>query len=262
MPDPNVNSRVTLRDVTDDNLRAVLRLKVAPHQEQFVASNAISLAEAAFARDHAWFRAIYADETPVGFVMLYDDPRQPTYYLWRFMIDARYQELGFGRQALQLVIAHVKTRPQATELLLSYAPGEGNPGPFYRKFGFQETGEVDQGEYVMRLTLTYGPDEAPAPACGPALSHIVLFKLHDPRPETLTEAMTRLRQLVGQVPTLRSLEVGVDVLHSGRSYDLALIARFDDRAGLEAYQIHPAHQETLAYLRSITAASVAVDFES
>lgn len=262
MSEPGVASRVSLREITDDNLRDILRLKVAPHQEHFVASNAVSLAEANFSRNYAWFRAIYADETPVGFLMLYDDPRQPTYYLWRFMVDARYQEMGFGRQALQLLIAHVKTRPQATELLLSYAPGEGNPGPFYRKFGFRETGEVDHGEYVMRLTLDYGPDEAPAPPCGPALTHSVLFKLHDPQPATLAEAMARLRGLVGQVPSLRQLEVGADVLHTGRSYDLALIARFDDRAGLEAYQTHPAHVAVLTYLRSITAASVAVDFEA
>ena len=46
---------------------------------------------------------------------LSDDPETPEYFLWRFMIDARYQSLGFGRQALELVIDHVRTRPSATE---------------------------------------------------------------------------------------------------------------------------------------------------
>ncbi len=79
----------------------------------------ISIAEASF-EPKAWFRAIYANETPVGFAMLYDDREKPEYFLWRFMIDARYQHLGFGRQALQLLIDHVRTLPDAREFLLSY----------------------------------------------------------------------------------------------------------------------------------------------
>jgi hypothetical protein len=66
----------SLREVTLDNLRDVLRLTVAAHQEQFVASNAVSIAQAYFYRDSAWFRAIYADDTPVGFVMLACRTRQ------------------------------------------------------------------------------------------------------------------------------------------------------------------------------------------
>ena len=66
-------AEVTLREVTGDTVRAVCRLQVGPGQERFVASNAISIAEAYF-EPKAWFRAIYAGEEPVGFVMLYDDP--------------------------------------------------------------------------------------------------------------------------------------------------------------------------------------------
>ncbi len=143
---------VSLREITADTLRAILRLKVRPDQEKFVADNATSIAQAYF-EPKAWFRAIYADETPVGFLMLYDDPDKPVYYLWRFMIDARYQRLGFGRQALQQVIDHVRGRPGATSLGLDYSPGEGNPQPFYARFGFVETGEVVDGEQIMSLEL-------------------------------------------------------------------------------------------------------------
>ena len=83
------NAAVSLREVTKDTVRAVLGLKVAPRQEHFVASNAFSIAEAHFS-DIAWFRAIYAGETPVGFMMLADDAAKPEYYLWRLMIDARH----------------------------------------------------------------------------------------------------------------------------------------------------------------------------
>ncbi len=146
---------VTLREITAVTVNAILKLKVAPTQEQFVANNAVSIAQAHFSK-HAWFRAIYADETPVGFLMLHDEPdgaEGPVYYLWRFMIDDCYQKLGFGRQAIQLLIAHVRTRPNATELLLSYVPQAGGPQPFYESLGFVHTGREEHGELEMRLTL-------------------------------------------------------------------------------------------------------------
>jgi diamine N-acetyltransferase len=149
---PTRESVVSLREVTADTLRTVLRLQVKPAQEQFVAPNAVSIAEAYF-EPKPWFRAIYADETPVGFVMLYDDPDKGEYYLWRYMIDGRYQGSGFGRRALELLIDHVRGRPGANELLLSYVPADGNPQPFYAALGFVDTGEVHDGENVMRLAL-------------------------------------------------------------------------------------------------------------
>jgi diamine N-acetyltransferase len=146
------DAAVTLREITGDTVRTILRLKVKPEQEQFVADNATSIAQAYF-QPKAWFRAIYADETPVGFVMLYDDPDEAEYFLWRFMIDARYQRFGFGRRALEQVIAYVRSRPNAAELGTSYVPAEGSPEPFYTGLGFVNTGEVDDGENVMKLTL-------------------------------------------------------------------------------------------------------------
>ena len=140
---------VHLREVTKDNLREVLRLKVAPEQERFVAPNSVSIAQAYFDRDTAWFRAIYDRETPVGFVMLEDVPAKPSYTLWRFMIDGRHQRRGYGRKALELIFAHVKTRPGATELYTSCVDAAGGPGPFYEGLGFTYTGALDEGERVM-----------------------------------------------------------------------------------------------------------------
>ena len=150
---PDRGAAVTLREVTKENLRDVLLLKVAPDQERFVASNAVSIAQAHFHPGVAWFRAIYADETPVGFLMLHDEPATATYYLWRFMIDERFQGLGYGRRALALLLEHVRSRPGATALILSHVPGEGDPSPFYAGLGFAHTGEEDDGELVMRLEL-------------------------------------------------------------------------------------------------------------
>ena len=154
---PGRDAVVTLREVTKDTVRSIMRLKVAANQTHFVADNAVSIAQAYFQRENAWFRAVYADETPVGFLMLYDDPNdkpdKPEYFLWRFMIDARYQGHGFGKRAIKLLIEHVKTRPGATELGVSCVPGEGSPCPFYEKLGFVYTGEEDDGELVLRRKL-------------------------------------------------------------------------------------------------------------
>jgi diamine N-acetyltransferase len=150
---PGTGATVTLRPVTKETVRDICRLKVAPEQEQFVAPNAVSIAQAYFEPESAWFRAVYAEEVPVGFVMLEDDPANATYMLWRFMIDARYQGCGYGRRALELLIEHVRTRPGAKALLTSCVPGDGSPCPFYEKIGFVYTGDVDEDELVMRLDL-------------------------------------------------------------------------------------------------------------
>ena len=144
---------IALRKITKENLREIFKLKVAPKQERFVAPNAVSIAQAYFDREVAWFRAIYADDTPVGFVMLYDDPAERKYYLWRFMVDHRFQGHGYGAEALNQVITYVRQRPGARELLTCVGPGEGSPGPFYEKLGFAYTGIIVEGERVMRKEL-------------------------------------------------------------------------------------------------------------
>jgi len=145
-------SEITLREVTEDTVRVICDLAVTPAQRKFVAPNGTSIAQAHYS-DHAWYRGIYEDETPVGFVMLYDDPAKPEYFLWRFMIDARFQERHCGRRAMELIIAHVATRPNATEFLTSVVQEPGGPQGFYEKLGFRLTGDYEDDEAVMSLPL-------------------------------------------------------------------------------------------------------------
>ncbi len=147
------NQEVSLREVTKETLRDITRLKVSPNQEHFVATNAESIAEAYFSPDVAWFRAVYAGDTPVGFLMLEDNAPKEQYVLWRFMIDARYQRRGFGQRALELLFEHVRTRPGAKVLYTSCVPGEGSPRPFYEKMGFVYTGEKEDIQLIMRREL-------------------------------------------------------------------------------------------------------------
>lgn len=149
---------VTLREITKNNIDQVLSLSVSKIQKDYVASNENSLRQAA-GRAEAWPRAIYADETPVGFLMLHDEhlresPRRiGYYYLWRMMIDARYQGMGFGARAFELLVKHVRSRPHARELLSSYKSGPDSAKGFYYRLGFEPTGEEHNGEIHIRYSL-------------------------------------------------------------------------------------------------------------
>ncbi|WP_420643790.1 GNAT family N-acetyltransferase [Candidatus Leptofilum sp.] len=150
---PGRDAVVSLREITKETLRPFLNMKVAKPQEEMVANNAVSIAQAHF-EPKAWFRGIYADETPVGFIMLFDDPDEPVYFLWRLMVAEQFQGMGYGRKAINHLVEYVKIRPGAKELLVSHVQEvPGNPGPFYEKLGFEYTGEVEGNELVMRLTL-------------------------------------------------------------------------------------------------------------
>jgi len=92
------------------------------------------------------------------------------------------------------------------------------------------------------------------------LTHIVLLRFTDLA--DAEEGARRLRAMKGQIPSLKDVEAGVDITRSERSYELALITRHADQAGLDAYQIHPVHQDVLKFLRAHAAGSVSVDFES
>lgn len=91
------------------------------------------------------------------------------------------------------------------------------------------------------------------------IKHIVCHKLSDK--SAAPEIAARLTALVGQVPSLRSMDAGADVKNAARSYDVALIAVFDDMAGLAEYDTHPAHEAVRAFIRQYSISSVSVDFE-
>lgn len=100
-------SVVSRRPLNDSNRQAVEALLVAPSQERFVSRVADSILEAAeHPAAHALYWAVYAEDTPVGFVVIADDVDRPDYvpqYLWK-LIDERYQRWGFGTATLDLIV--------------------------------------------------------------------------------------------------------------------------------------------------------------
>jgi GNAT superfamily N-acetyltransferase len=154
---------VTLQEITGENREAVLALRVAPGQEQFVSSVRDSLAEAAeYPQAKPWYRAIFASGEsagPVGFVMVSwnAEPQPPEivarWFLWKLLIDQRYQGRGYGAAVVRQIAELVRAEG-ATELLTSYVPGDGGPAGFYQRLGFVPTGELDEsGEVIVRLGL-------------------------------------------------------------------------------------------------------------
>ena len=158
-PSLTKDSKVTLREITGETLRPILKLSktLSELQQTHVADNAVSIAQAHF-EPHAWFRGIYADDTPVGFIMLYigpedEIPGNPTaWFLWRFMIGGAYQKMGFGRKSLEIVYDMVRGQG-GKELIVSCHPGSDGPEGFYRKLGFVPNGKWYDEELGMVLQL-------------------------------------------------------------------------------------------------------------
>ncbi|ARC84056.1 stress responsive A/B Barrel domain protein [Clostridium argentinense CDC 2741] len=92
-------------------------------------------------------------------------------------------------------------------------------------------------------------------------THIVFFKLKETTQKNLQKAKNILLSMEGNIPMLKYLEVGVDELHTERSYDIVLITRFDSVDDMNAYKIHPYHvAQVLAPLKDMIESSKAVDY--
>lgn len=94
------------------------------------------------------------------------------------------------------------------------------------------------------------------------IRHVAVFRF---APEFTSDQrehwMSLLRALPSQIPSLRSMSVGVDLLGGQTSYELAIVADFDDLAGLETYNRHPAHAEVLRISAPVKLSLATVDFE-
>jgi hypothetical protein len=97
------------------------------------------------------------------------------------------------------------------------------------------------------------------------IRHVVAWKLSaeepDVRAEQAAEVARRLRELVGVVPSIRALSAGPNAAYAEANADVAVVIDFDDVAGLDAYQSHPAHKEAGIYIRSVVSERMSVDFE-
>ena len=93
------------------------------------------------------------------------------------------------------------------------------------------------------------------------IRHIVLFKIKDEYKSELPQLVKAFYGMKGKIEGMLDLEAGQDILHSERSYDLALITVFDSRATFDAYQTHPVRLPVKKRMHEVRETSVACDFE-
>lgn len=150
--------KIELRAIDEFNKNDVEALEVSDDQKQYIASNRDSM-ETSQKDEHREIArpfAIFADEKMVGFAMFAFDTASSDpddkYWLWRFMIDKNAQGKGYGAAALEKIIDYFKSQG-ADHILLSTKPTNTAALSLYRKYRFAETGEMNDGETVLRLKL-------------------------------------------------------------------------------------------------------------
>ena len=143
---------VSLRQITPENFDECINLKVADGQENFVAPNVKSIAQSKIYPTMN-ISAVYDDDEMVGFVMFGFDPDDERYYLVRLMVDEKHQGKGYGKAATREVINQLKNVEDCRELYLSFVPENAGAERLYKSVGFERTGEISQGEIVMRFVI-------------------------------------------------------------------------------------------------------------
>ena len=140
---------ITLKEITKENLESIIDLDVSEHQKDQVATNSVSIAQGHYSNS-AWFRGIFLDNKAIGFVMLDLLQEENLCFLWRFMIDKKYQGKGYGKIALTQVIDYVKSLKVYEEIKTSYVPVENGAEGFYKSFGFMDE---DSEEIIKDFNL-------------------------------------------------------------------------------------------------------------
>ncbi len=146
---------IKLDEITADNLEVVLKLKVSKEQENFVSNTAYSLAQEYVYQENAYPFAIYADDTLVGIIMFGFYELRNQYTLWKFLIDEKYQNKGYGKMALALGIEYMKKQYDIKEMYTGVAIDNDVAERLYHSVGFQLTGLIENGmkelRYVCKL---------------------------------------------------------------------------------------------------------------
>ena len=149
-------NQIRLEKLTWDTVDDVVKLRVSKEQKSFVAQNSDSIIDAYFAmtedKKNVFIFGIYNGKKAVGFLMIsYNcdwrenlDFAKNSYYIWRFMIDRRYQGNGYGREALKLAIDFIRTAPcgKAEYCWLSFEPENEIARKLYLSMGFEERTEL------------------------------------------------------------------------------------------------------------------------
>ncbi len=145
---------IRLELVNKDNFHQVLDLEVAPKDQRRVASVEYSLAQAWLYRDSEVLfpYAVKSGQLTVGFLLLSDQPMENSYYIWRLLIDQKYQNQSFGKEVIRQVLQRAKDDQQCHKVTVNYVIGNHKMRYIIEKFGFQPVG-LDGQEMKMELIV-------------------------------------------------------------------------------------------------------------
>ncbi len=80
------------------------------------------------------------------------------------------------------------------------------------------------------------------------------------RQESALWMKEQLEKLVGVVPEICSLEVGVNTKDDEMAYDAVLISTFEDEEALRRYKVHPEHLKISDYCKKLRESRTVVDY--
>lgn len=145
---------IRLELVNKDNFDQVLDLEVAPKDQRRVASVEYSLAQAWLYRDSEVLfpYAVKSGQLTVGFFLLSYQPMENSYYIWRLLIDQKYQNQRFGKEVIRQVLQRARDDQQCHKVTVNYVIGNHKMRYILEKFGFQPVG-LDGQEMKMELIV-------------------------------------------------------------------------------------------------------------
>ena len=146
---------IHLEKITEKNFIDAFGLKLDAGQERFVSHPIRSLAQAYVYREQCQPFGIYDEEVMVGYVMVIYDYDIPEYDLWHMMIDVSKQGRGYGRAALDQVLAYIRTKPFGASDRATLTCNRENSRALrlYKSRGFVPTGAEDEEEIELSRTL-------------------------------------------------------------------------------------------------------------
>ncbi len=144
-----------LRPITEENFMDAFHLRLSSGQEQFVSHPIRSLAQAYVYRNQCQPFGIYAAGKMVGYVMVIYDYDVPEYDVWHMMIDASEQGRGYGSEALDRIIAYIRTKPfgDSDRIALTCNKNNTSARKLYERKGFSATGVEDEDEIELAMDV-------------------------------------------------------------------------------------------------------------
>ncbi|MGM0641050.1 MAG: GNAT family N-acetyltransferase [Thermotogota bacterium] len=141
---------ITLKNVTQENFWECIELSVSKEQSEYVTTNAVSIAQSKV-QPECKPMCVYDDDLLVGFLMYCIDSDDGEYWIYRLMIDEKYQSKGYGEEALKTLIKTIKEDKEHNKIYLGVHIDSIKAVNLYKKYNFDFNGQVYGSEHIMVL---------------------------------------------------------------------------------------------------------------